>query len=44
MGKRQGHWGPALARFRTNGGTPYDYVPHVDDVGMTAIFGPIGSG
>jgi type IV secretion system protein VirB4 len=44
VGKRQGHWGPALARFRTDGGTPYDYVPHVDDVGMTAIFGPIGSG
>ena len=43
-GSRHGHWGPALARFRTNGGTPYDYVPHVDDVGMTAIFGPIGSG
>ncbi len=43
-GKAQGHWGPALARFRTDGGTPYDYVPHVDDVGMTAIFGPIGSG
>jgi type IV secretion system protein VirB4 len=44
MGKRQGHWGPALARFCTDGSTPYDYVPHVDDVGMTAIFGPIGSG
>lgn len=43
-GKQQGHWGAALARFRTNGGTAYDYVPHVDDVGMTAIFGPIGSG
>jgi len=44
MGARQGWWGPALARFRTDGGTPYDYVPHVVDVGMTAIFGPIGSG
>ena len=44
MGRPQGHWGPALARFRTDGGTQYDYVPHVDDVGMTAIFGPIGSG
>jgi len=43
-GQSTGHWGPALARFRTDGGTPYDYVPHVDDVGMTAIFGPIGSG
>lgn len=44
MGSTAGHWGPALARFRTNGGTAFDYVPHVDDVGMTAIFGPIGRG
>ncbi len=44
VGSRKGHWGGALARFRTDGGTPYDYVPHVDDVGMTAIFGPIGKG
>jgi type IV secretion system protein VirB4 len=43
-GSRHGHWGPALTRFRTDGGTPYDYVTHVNDVGMTAIFGPIGSG
>lgn len=44
MGASSGHWGAALARFRTNGGTPFDYVPHVEDVGMTAIFGPIGRG
>ncbi len=44
MGSSQGWWGPALIRFRTDGGTPYDYIPHVEDVGMTAIFGPIGSG
>ncbi|MGO7733149.1 VirB4 family type IV secretion/conjugal transfer ATPase [Rhizobium leguminosarum] len=44
MGSTKGHWGGALARLRTNGGTPYDYIPHVDDVGMTAIFGPIGRG
>ena len=43
-GAQHGWWGPALARFRTDGGTPYDYTPHVEDVGMTAIFGPIGSG
>jgi type IV secretion system protein VirB4 len=43
-GAATGHWGPALAQFRTNGGTSYDYVPHVGDVGMTAIFGPTGSG
>lgn len=44
VGSKKGHWGNALARWRTDGGTPYDYVPHVDDVGMTAIFGPIGRG
>jgi type IV secretion system protein VirB4 len=44
MGKSTGHWGTSLTRFRTNGGTPFDYIPHVDDVGMTAIFGPIGRG
>lgn len=44
MGEESGHWGPALTRFRTNGGTSFDYIPHVDDVGMTAIFGPIGRG
>lgn len=44
MGATKGHWGGALARWRTDGGTPYEYVPHVNDVGMTAIFGPIGRG
>ncbi len=43
-GNAHGYWGRALIRFRTDGGTPYDYVPHVGDVGMTAIFGPTGSG
>ena len=43
-GAAEGHWGAALTRFRTDGQTPYDYVPHVGDVGMTAIFGPTGSG
>jgi len=43
-GQRDGRWGPAMARFRTTAGTPYDYVPHVEDVGMTAIFGKIGQG
>ena len=36
--------GGAIARFRTDGGTAYDYIPHVQDVAMTIIFGPIGSG
>lgn len=43
-GSGSGHWGNAIARFRTNGGTPFDYIPHEHDVGMTAIFGPIGRG
>lgn len=43
-GAARGHWGRAIARFRTNGGTAYDYVPHVADVAMTILFGPIGSG
>lgn len=43
-GNASGHWGSAIARFRSNGGTAFDYVPHECDVGMTAIFGPIGRG
>jgi type IV secretion system protein VirB4 len=43
-GETSGHWGRAIARFRTDGGTAYYYVPHVADVAMTIIFGPIGSG
>ncbi len=43
-GQMHGHWGKAIARFRTDGGTAYDYVPHVADVAMTILFGPIGSG
>lgn len=43
-GQTVGHWGAPIARFRTDGGTAYDYVPHIQDVAMTIIFGPIGSG
>jgi type IV secretion system protein VirB4 len=43
-GQRQGRWGPAMLRLKTTAATWYDYIPHVDDVGMTAIFGRIGSG
>lgn len=43
-GQERGHWGRPIARFRTDGGTAYEYVPHVADVAMTIIFGPIGSG
>jgi type IV secretion system protein VirB4 len=43
-GQKEGRWGPAMLQLKTTAATPYDYVPHVDDVGMTAIFGRIGSG
>jgi len=43
-GQRTGHWGPAMMRFKTTAATYYDYIPHVGDVGMTAIFGRIGGG
>jgi type IV secretion system protein VirB4 len=43
-GSPKGRWGPAMVRFKTSANTPYDYIPHVDDVGMTVIFGRIGSG
>jgi type IV secretion system protein VirB4 len=43
-GQARGHWGRPIARFRTDGSTSYDYVPHVADVAMNIIFGPIGSG
>jgi type IV secretion system protein VirB4 len=33
-----------MIRFKTTAATYYDYVPHVADVGMTAIFGRVGSG
>ena len=44
QGAHEGRWGPAMIRFRTTAGTAYDFIPHVDDVGMTVIFGRIGSG
>ena len=43
-GSPTGYWGPPLIRFRTTGGTHYDYHLHVGSVGHTAIFGPTGSG
>lgn len=44
VGNAVGHWGRYAVRFKTTAGTSYDYVPHVDDVGMTAVFGRTGSG
>jgi type IV secretion system protein VirB4 len=43
-GGASGHWGRAIARFRTDGGTAYDFNSHVQDVAMTIVFGPTGSG
>jgi type IV secretion system protein VirB4 len=43
-GAAAGRWGPAMMRFKTTGATAYDFTPHVDDVGMSAIFGRISSG
>ncbi len=43
-GALYGKWGPAMLRFATTALTGYDFVPHVGDVGMAAIFGMTGSG
>ena len=43
-GSPTGYWGAPLARFRTTGGTHFDFHLHVGSVGHTAIFGPTGSG
>ena len=43
-GEAGGYWGEAAVRFKTTAATAYDYVPHVEDVGMTVIFGRTGSG
>jgi type IV secretion system protein VirB4 len=43
-GQASGHWGRAIARFRTDGGTAYDFNSHVQDVAMAIVFGPTGSG
>jgi type IV secretion system protein VirB4 len=44
-GAPAGRWGPAMLRFRTTGGTAYDFIPHAnEDVGMMFIPGNITSG
>jgi type IV secretion system protein VirB4 len=43
-GQAEGRWGPAMMRFKTTASTTYDFIPHVDDVGMTAVFGRVGGG
>ena len=44
IGRSKGHWGPAICRFRTRGGTAFDYVTHVEDVAHTVITGRTGKG
>lgn len=43
-GKAEGHWGPSPIRFKTNGLTSYDWVPHNEDVSHSLVIGRIGSG
>jgi type IV secretion system protein VirB4 len=43
-GAAQGYWGPSPIRFKTNGGTAYDFVPQDEDVGHALVIGRIGSG
>jgi type IV secretion system protein VirB4 len=43
-GERSGYWGPAILRFKTNGGTAYDHVTHDEDVGHSLYIGRIGAG
>ncbi len=44
VGARTGYWGASPIRFRTNGGTAYDYIPHDEDVGHCFFVGPNGRG
>lgn len=43
-GSESGHWGKSPLRFRTNGGTAYDWVPHNEDVGHSLVIGRTGAG
>jgi type IV secretion system protein VirB4 len=43
-GHRKGRWGRASARFRTQGGTSFDYITHDEDVGHTLLLGRTGVG
>lgn len=44
VGEREGYWGPSIVRFKTNGGTAYDFVTHDEDVGHTTLTGSNGKG
>ncbi len=43
-GAAEGYWGAPLIRFRSTGGTPYDFVSHVEDVGHMLLLGRTGRG
>ena len=43
-GAQAGQWGLPVIRFRTRGGTAFDYVTHDGDVGHTMLVGKTGGG
>jgi type IV secretion system protein VirB4 len=43
-GSSEGFWGPAVLRLVTSGGTAYDWISHVADVGHALFLGWSGSG
>lgn len=43
-GEPEGYWGAPVIQFKTNGGTIYNWHPHVGEIGHTAVFGFTGSG
>lgn len=43
-GEDEGYWGAPVIRFRTNGGTIYQWHPHVGEVGHTFVCGMSGKG
>lgn len=43
-GETEGYWGAPVVRFASTGGTPFDFVTHVEDVGHGFVVGRSGSG
>jgi type IV secretion system protein VirB4 len=43
-GDAEGYWGAPVIQFKTNGGTVFNWHPHVGEVGHIAVFGWTGSG
>jgi type IV secretion system protein VirB4 len=43
-GAEEGHWGGPTIQFLTNGGTIYDWIVHVGEVGHTGFWGHTGLG